>query len=154
MKNVNHLIVATLNINSIRYKFDQLKFLIQDKIDILVLQETKIDHTFPLNQFIIEGYSPPFRRDRTCMGGGIMVYVRENVSAKILNISETIEGILNLGTRLWIQIPNFIQETDTLGKFKEYMKKWRPTKCPCDICKEYIYGVGYARVCKCQSCCT
>ena len=62
-------------------------------------------------------------------------------------------SLQNLGTRLWSQIPNFIQETDTLGKFKEYMKKWRPTKCPCDICKEYVYGVGYARVCKCQSCC-
>ena len=105
VKNVDHLIVATLNINSIRYKFDQLKFLIQDKIDILVLQETKIDHTFPVNQFIIEGYSPPFRRDRTCMGGGILVYVKENISAKILNILETIEGIfieLNLKCNKWL----------------------------------------------------
>lgn len=41
VKNVNHLIVASLNINSIRYKFDQLKFLIKDNIDILVLQETR-----------------------------------------------------------------------------------------------------------------
>ena len=105
MKNVNHLIVATLNINSIRYKFDQLKFLIQDKIDILILQETKIDHTFPVNRFMMDGYSPPFRRDRTCMGGGILVYIKDNIPAKILNVSETIEGMfieLSLKCNKWL----------------------------------------------------
>ena len=63
-------------------------------------------------------------------------------------------SLQNLGTRLWSQIPNFIQEIDTLGKFKEFMKRWRPIKCPCDLCKEYIYGVGYVKVCNCQNCCT
>ena len=105
MKNVNHLIVATLNINSIRYKFDRLKFLIQDKIDILILQETKIDHTFLVNRFMMDGYSPPFRRDRTCMGGGILVYIKDNIPAKFLNVSETIEGMfieLSLKFNKWL----------------------------------------------------
>ena len=35
-------------------KFDNLKLIIQGKIDILVITETKADSTFPLNQFAIE----------------------------------------------------------------------------------------------------
>ena len=64
------------------------------------------------------------------------------------------KSLQNLGARLWSQIPNLIQEYDSLAKFKAHMKTWRPPKCPCDICKEYIYGIGYVSVCDCQSCCT
>ena len=54
--NVNNLVVASININSIRNKFDQLKLLVNDSIDILIVEETKIDETFPTGQFTIEGY--------------------------------------------------------------------------------------------------
>ena len=30
----------------------------EDNIDILVISETKIDNSFPVNQFIIDGYLP------------------------------------------------------------------------------------------------
>ena len=93
MKNINHPIIGSLNINSIRYKFDQLKFLVQDHNDILILQETKIDQSFPSSKFLIDGYNPPFRRDRNSMGGGILVYIKENIPAKVLKITESIEGI-------------------------------------------------------------
>ena len=46
-KNPKQLIIAHLNINSLRSKFDQLKILVQDKIDILVVTESKLDDTFP-----------------------------------------------------------------------------------------------------------
>ena len=64
------------------------------------------------------------------------------------------KSLQNLGARLWSQIPNLIQKIDSLAKFKAHMKTWRPPKCPCDICKEYIYGIGYVSVCDCQNCCT
>ena len=65
-------------------------------IDILVLTETKLDHTFPTNQFLIEGFSEPYRRDRNGNGGGILIYVREDIPSKELrehNFPEDIEGI-------------------------------------------------------------
>ena len=40
-KNINRLIIYNLNINSLSSKFEQLKVLIQRKIDILVITETK-----------------------------------------------------------------------------------------------------------------
>ena len=47
LKNTDRLISGHLNINSIVGKFDDLKILIENHIDILVLTETKIDSSFP-----------------------------------------------------------------------------------------------------------
>ena len=84
IRNKNRLILAHLNINSLRNKFDALKLLIKDKIDILVVTETKLDETFPMAQFHIEGFKPPIRLDRNAYGGGIIVYIRENIPSKLL----------------------------------------------------------------------
>ena len=54
--NSDGLMFGNLNINSINTKFDQMKFLMQRKVDILVLTETKLDNSFPTNQFLIKGY--------------------------------------------------------------------------------------------------
>ena len=53
-KNVGRLLIGHLNINSIRNKFDELKSLIHDKFDVFIVSETKIDDSFPVNQFSIE----------------------------------------------------------------------------------------------------
>ena len=34
--------------------------------------------SFPNAQFVIEGYSPPFRYDRNSNGGGILLFARED----------------------------------------------------------------------------
>ena len=47
LKNTDRLISGHLNINSIVGKFDDLKILIENHIDILVLTETEIDSSFP-----------------------------------------------------------------------------------------------------------
>ena len=71
-----------LNINSFPRKFDQLKSIIGKNIDILVITETKIDSSFPNSQFGIEGFSMPYRFDRNRLGGGIIVYVRDDIPSK------------------------------------------------------------------------
>ena len=69
VKNMNRIIFAHLNINSIRNKFDMLSDLIRGKIDILLISETKLDETFPSSQFLIPGFSIPYRLDRKVGGG-------------------------------------------------------------------------------------
>ena len=64
MKYSDNVLIAQLNINSIRNKFDQLVSIIQGNVDILVITETKLDSTFPTPQFKIDGYSATFRLDR------------------------------------------------------------------------------------------
>ena len=51
----------------------------------MAISETKIDDSFPENQFKFPGYSSPFRLDRDQNGGSIMVFVREDITAKFLS---------------------------------------------------------------------
>ena len=54
-------------------------------IDILCIDETKLDESFPDSQFKIDNYQyPPFRRDRNSKGGGKIVYVRQGLITKRL----------------------------------------------------------------------
>ena len=78
------VIFGPININSIRNKFELLKKMITDNIDILLVSEIKLDHTFPVGQFYIDGYSTPYRFDRTSHGGGILQYIREDSPSKNL----------------------------------------------------------------------
>ena len=62
--------------------------------DILTIQETKIDKSFPDSQFAINGYDL-YRRDRKKGGGGIIVCVRKSLPKYRLRVrSENIESIL------------------------------------------------------------
>ena len=104
---MNRLLIGNLNINSISNKFDQLKLLLRGKVDILVITETKLDSTFPTSQFLI-GYSEPYCFDRNSNGGGVLIYVREDIPSKPLTdlkLPHDIEGIfveLNLRKNKWL----------------------------------------------------
>ena len=52
-----------------------LKEVVGNKINILLISETKLDNTFPLHQFILEGFTRPHRLDRTTHGRGLMFFV-------------------------------------------------------------------------------
>ena len=93
LKNTNRIIFSHLNINSIRNKFEDLINLITPYVDILLVSETKLDESFPLKQFFIEGYSPPFRLDRSSHGGGLLLYIREHIPSKVLKTAFTKEGL-------------------------------------------------------------
>ena len=60
-----------------------LEEIIKDKIDIFLISETKLDSSFPSEQFVIKGHSTPFRLDRNQNGGGLLFYVREDIPCKI-----------------------------------------------------------------------
>ena len=58
-----------------------------------MISESKIDASFPIGQFLLNGYSTPFRLDRNAHGGGILLYVREDIPSKLLLVEENlIEG--------------------------------------------------------------
>ena len=93
LKNNHRLVIGNLNINSTSNKFDNLKLIIQGKIDILVITETKADSVFLLNQFVTQGYAKPYRLDRNRNGGGVFVYVREDIPSRELKIHNTPEDV-------------------------------------------------------------
>ena len=79
--------IGHININSIRNKFEMLSNSIKGNLDILMISETKLDSTFPSNQFTIEGYAAPIRFDRNGRGGGIILYIREDIPDRLLKLS-------------------------------------------------------------------
>ena len=84
ISNINRRIFGHLN-NSLRNKFDLLCEQIKGSIDIFMISETRLDDSFPLGQFLIDGFPSPFRFVRNKSGGGILLYVREDIPTKILN---------------------------------------------------------------------
>ena len=83
---MNKVIFAHLNINSIRNKFEELISQVKGTVDVLMISETKIDDSFPIANFLIDGFSQPYRIDRNSSGGGIMLYVREDIPSNLLKI--------------------------------------------------------------------
>ena len=82
--NMNRLVIGHLNINSVKNKFDTLKSLVMGNLDILILIESKLDESFPRNQFFINGYSPPYRLDRKSNGGGVLIYAINDIPCSAL----------------------------------------------------------------------
>ena len=105
--NSNKLIFAHININSIRSKFEFLSTKVKGNIDVFIVSETKIDYSFPVGNFVIDGFSTPYRLDRDSNGGGVMLYVREDIPSNLLATDEKnhIESFyveLNLRNKKWL----------------------------------------------------
>ena len=44
-----------------------------------MISEIKIDDSFQIENFLINGFSRPYRIDQSSSGDGIMLYVREDI---------------------------------------------------------------------------
>ena len=69
--------------------------MVKDNIDMLMVLEIKLGDSFPQAQFRIEGYTPRFRYDRNSHGGGILLFIREDIPTKVIRITplKDFEGI-------------------------------------------------------------
>ena len=72
----------------------------------MLISETKIDDSFPKGQFLIDGFSAPYRLARNYQGGGLMLFVREDIPSNLLTSKEKpIESFyveLNLRNSKWL----------------------------------------------------
>ena len=91
LQNPKIIVIGHLNVDSLGNKFEAVQEIVQNKVDICLLSETKIDETILNQQYMINGYKL-FRRDRNCHGGGILCYINENIPSKTVN-AEGIEKI-------------------------------------------------------------
>ena len=84
LKNRNRPIIGQLNINSIRNKFDFLCSEISPSLDLLLVSDTKSDDSFPTVQFLMSGFCKPYRLARCLNGGGLILYIREDIKSRLL----------------------------------------------------------------------
>ena len=71
-----------------------------------MISETKLDDSFPTAQFVLHGFSAPYRLDMNSKGGGILLYIREDIPSRLLNSKlktgvETTSVEINLRKRKW-----------------------------------------------------
>ena len=91
---------------------------LKSSIDILCVDETKLDATYLNAQFHNEGYQfLPFRRDRNKLCGGKLVFVRNGIIAKRLESlegkdSETICIKFTISKKKWCTIFAFRQQSN------------------------------------------
>ena len=86
-----------LNINSLPNKFDQLREIVLKYVDVLVITETKLYDTFLTSQFLVTGFSVPYRLDRNRNRGGIMIFICDDIPSRVLTkhvCPDDIEGLL------------------------------------------------------------
>ena len=108
-------------------KFEALKSLIKEKLDVFVLTEKKIDESFPTNQFLIDGFSIPFRLDRDKNGGGVLIYISENIICNKNELSskpkdlECIFVELNLRKNKWLLMGGYNPKKESISYFLEHV---------------------------------
>ncbi len=99
VNNKANLKCALLNINSVRHKFAPLSEALNNSvIDILLLQETKLDESFPKCQFEVSDYMM-YRCDYKHNSGGLMTHIRNDIPQRRrydLEKSETPIGRIEL----------------------------------------------------------
>ena len=76
----------TIKYQSLQGKFDLLTYQIKDNIDILMITEMKLGESSTIGQFFINGFRSPFRLDRDRNDVGILLYIKEDIPLKLLNL--------------------------------------------------------------------
>ena len=66
LENPKNITISHHNVISLRNKFISIEKLIKSKLDIFLVAETKIDHSFPNQQFSIDGYKT-YRREKNIL---------------------------------------------------------------------------------------
>ena len=81
---------------------------------------------------------------------GIIHNTRSNACFYRPNVESVYKGDLSLrsfGPIVWNQmLPEHLKNISSLTSFKENVKKWVPTECPCKLCKDYIPHLGYVKL--------
>ena len=120
------LIFGQPNINLLRNNFDMVSELMKGFVDIFI-SKTKLDDSFPEGQFFIDGYHTPFRYDRNGNGGGILLYVREDIPAKVIHCDfPTFERFfveINLHKKKWLINCSYNPHKNNIGSHLNVITK-------------------------------
>ena len=54
-----------------------------------------------------------------------------------------LQALTCLGPKIWEIVPNDIKNSSSLPSFKNKIKKWIPSNCPCRLCLGYIANLGF-----------
>ena len=92
-----------------------------------MISETKIDGSFFFRQFLLSGYTRLYRLDRNSNGGGVLVFIREDIPSTKLHFSEAgFEGFfteLNLRKSKWLGCFSYNARTNKISNHLSFISK-------------------------------
>ena len=127
LENPKNITIGHFNVNSLRNKFISIEELIKSKLDIFLVSETNIDHSFPNQQFSIDGYKTN-HRDRNNFDGGLLLYVNEYITCREITAEQIDSNFeisfleVTLRTRKWFIIGLYKPPNQKEEYF--YKKSW------------------------------
>ena len=62
----------------------------------MIIEETKLDASLPNGQFTVPCSKQPYHRDRDVHGGGVIMYIREDIPSKKLDSSKLDGGMRSI----------------------------------------------------------
>ena len=65
----------------------------------------------------------------------------ENINIKKVHTGEN--TLTYLGGKIWNLIPNDFKELNSVESFNSKIRKWEQDKCPCHLCRDFVYKCGY-----------
>ena len=72
--------------------------------------------------------------------------LRQDVRFRSYNVKTVLYGTETLpclGPKIWNLVPFDIMDCATEQVFRQKIKKWKPDRCPCRLCKIYILNLGF-----------
>ena len=85
----------------------------------MLVSETKIHDSFSQGQFVIDGFSAAYRLDRNCLGGGFMLFARDDIPSNLLTIEKKpIQSFyveLNLRNSKWLVSCSYNPHKNSIG---------------------------------------
>ena len=53
------------------------------------------------------------------------------------------ESTSTLGAKISALVPENLKQLTSLNSFKQGIKKWNPSNCPCQLCEIYVQNLGF-----------
>ena len=72
------------------------------------MSETKHDDTFPTAQFFLDGFKKPYRLDRCSKGGSLLLFVRDDISSRLLTEYKTPTNVECIFVEISIRKKNWL----------------------------------------------
>ena len=109
-----------------RNKFQFLEKDICANLDILLILETKLDDSFSSAQSLLDGFSKPYRLDRCSNGGGILLYIRDDIPSRLLSNSNKTESIfteINFRKKKWLICASYNPHKSNISNYMHPLGK-------------------------------
>ena len=117
------------------------------------------DNTFTIHHQNIQSLAIEMYKAVNNLPGGNLseFFVRNNHNYNLRSRSELTVPSINtvfkgqnsisyFGSVIWNSIPAELRGINSFQVFKSEIKAWRPTNCPCRLCKNYIGNLGFVNI--------